>query len=85
MLREMAEPLGEECSVTARLLRTGLGLQTSWRVNVFFPAKGRILFEQPSYTTQKLTLIYKVLINRMIFFFPFFGAAAQGELWPPNS
>ena len=50
MLRKMAEPLGEACSVTRRLLRRGLGLQTSRRVNIFFPAKGRILFEQPSYT-----------------------------------
>ena len=49
MLRTMAEPLGEVCSVTRRLLRRGLGLQTSRRVNVFFPAKGRILFEQASY------------------------------------
>ena len=46
MLRTMAEPLGEVCSVTRRLLRRGLGLQTSRRVNVFFPTKGRILFEQ---------------------------------------
>jgi len=38
----------EKCVVTRRLLRKGLGLQTSRRVNVFFPAKGRILFEQPS-------------------------------------
>jgi len=47
MLRTIAEPLGEVCSVTRRLLRKGLGLQTSRRVNAFFPAKGRILFEQP--------------------------------------
>ena len=45
----MAELLGEACSVTRRLLRRGLGLQTSRCVNVFFPAKGRILFEQASY------------------------------------
>ena len=50
MLRTMAEPLGEVCSVTRRLLRRGLGLHTSRRVNVFFSAKGPILFEQPSYT-----------------------------------
>ena len=50
MLRTMAKPLGEVCSVTRRLLRRVLGLQTSSRVNVFFPAKGRILFEQDSYT-----------------------------------
>jgi hypothetical protein len=49
MLRTMAEPLGEVCSVTRRLLRRGLELQTSRCVNVFFPAKGRILFEQASY------------------------------------
>ena len=46
MLRTMAEQLEELCSVTRRLLRRGLGLQTSRSVNVFFPAKGRILFEQ---------------------------------------
>jgi hypothetical protein len=46
MLRTMAEPLGEVCSVTRRLLRSGLELQTSRCVNVFFPAKGRMLFEQ---------------------------------------
>ena len=34
------------CSVTRRLLRRGLGLQTSRRVNVFFPAKCQIIFEQ---------------------------------------
>ena len=39
MLRTMAEPLGQVCSVTRRLLRRGLGLQTSRRVNVFFPTK----------------------------------------------
>jgi len=49
MLQTMAEPLGEVCSVTRRLLRRGLGLQTFRRVNVFFPAKGQILFEQASY------------------------------------
>jgi len=49
MLRKMTEPLGEVCSVTRKLLRRGLGFQTSRHVNVFFPAKGRILFEQPSY------------------------------------
>ena len=48
MLRTVAEPLGEVRSVTRRLLQRGLGLQTSRRVNVFFPAKGRILFEQAS-------------------------------------
>jgi len=47
MLRTMAEPLGEVCSVTRRLLRRGLGLQTSRRVNVFFPAKGPILLNSP--------------------------------------
>ena len=46
MLRTIAEPLGEMCSVTRRLLRRGLGLQTSRRVNVFFSAKGGILFEK---------------------------------------
>jgi len=50
MLRTMAEPLGEVCSVTRRLLRKWLWLQTSRRVNIFFPAKGRILFEQPTYS-----------------------------------
>ena len=49
MLQTMAELLGEVCSVTRRLLRRGLGLQTSGHVNVFFQAKGWILFEQPSY------------------------------------
>ena len=49
MLRTMGEPLGEVCSVTRRLLRRGLGLQTSRCVNVFFLVKGRILFEQASY------------------------------------
>jgi hypothetical protein len=50
MLRTMTEMLGEVCSVTRRLLRRGLGLQTSKSVNVFLPAKGRILFEQASYS-----------------------------------
>ena len=49
MLQTMAEPLGEVCSFTRRLLRRGLELQTSRCVNVFFLAKGQILFEQPSY------------------------------------
>jgi len=49
MLLTMAEPLGEVCSVARRLLRRGLGLQTSRHVNVFFPAIGRILFEQAAY------------------------------------
>jgi len=49
MLRTMAEPLEEVWSVTRRLLRRALGLQTSRRVNVFFPAKGQILFEQATY------------------------------------
>ena len=52
MLQTMAEPLGEVCSVTRTLLQRGLELQTSRCVNVFFPAKGQILFEQPSYRTQ---------------------------------
>jgi len=42
--------VGDACSVTRRLLWRGLGLQTSKRVNVFFPAKGQILFEQARYT-----------------------------------
>ena len=46
MLRTVAEPPGEVCSVTRRRLRSGLGLQTSRRVNVCFSAKGRVLFEQ---------------------------------------
>jgi hypothetical protein len=50
MLQTMAGLLGEVCSVTRRPLRRGLWLQTSRRVNVFFPAKGQILFEQPTYT-----------------------------------
>ena len=54
MLLTMAEPLGEVCSVTGRLLRMELGLQTSRRVNVFFPAKGQILFEQATYCQQAL-------------------------------
>ena len=49
----MAEPLGEVCSVTRRLLRRGLELQTARRVNVFFSAKGWILFEQPYYFPSK--------------------------------
>jgi len=49
MLRAMAKPLGEVCSVTRRLLRRRLGLQTSRCVNVFFLAKGPIFFEQPLY------------------------------------
>ena len=49
MLRTMAEPLGEMCSVTRRLLRRGLWLHSSRRVNVFFPDKGRIPFEQAMY------------------------------------
>ena len=57
MLRTMAEPLGEVCSVTRRLLRRGLRLQTSRCVNVFFPAKGRIFFEQASYMLQTNVLV----------------------------
>jgi hypothetical protein len=49
MLRTMAETLGEVCSVTGRLRRRGLGFQTYRHVNVFFPATGRILFEQATY------------------------------------
>jgi hypothetical protein len=49
MLRKMEELLGEVFSVTSRLLRGGLGLQTSRLVNVFFLAKGQILFEKPMY------------------------------------
>jgi hypothetical protein len=49
MLQTMAELLGEVCSLTRRLLRRGLGLQTSRRINVFFPAKGQIIFEQATY------------------------------------
>jgi hypothetical protein len=45
----MAEPLGEVCSVTRRLLQRVFGLQKSRPVNVFFLAKGQILFEQPMY------------------------------------
>jgi len=55
MLRQLAELLGEVCSVTRRLLRRGLGLQTSRRVNVFFLAKGRILFGQPTYNREDRT------------------------------
>jgi hypothetical protein len=51
MLEKMAEPVGEVCSVTGRLLRRGLGLQTSRRVNVIFLDKGRILFEQATYAS----------------------------------
>jgi hypothetical protein len=58
MLRTMAEPLGEVCSVTRRLLRRGLELQASRCVNVFFPAKGQILFEQALYTQQKTLIHY---------------------------
>ena len=49
MPRTMAEPLGEVCSVTRRLLRRGLVLQISRRVNVFFPAKCPIVFDQATY------------------------------------
>ena len=42
---------GEVCSVTRRLFRRGLWLQTTRHVNVFFPAKGRILFEHATYST----------------------------------
>ena len=41
------------CSVTWRLLRRGLGVQTSWRVKTFFPAEGRILFERDTCRTLK--------------------------------
>jgi len=51
MFGTTAERLGEVFSVTKRLLRRELGLQTSRRVSVFFPAKGRILFEQATYAT----------------------------------
>ena len=47
MLRTMAEPLGEGCSVTARLLRRGLGFQTSRRVNVFFRPKVGYFLNRP--------------------------------------
>jgi len=53
MLQTMVDPLGEVCSVTRRLLQRGLGLQTSRHVNVFFPAKGWILFEQPTYSANQ--------------------------------
>jgi len=56
MLRAVVEPLGEVCSVTGRLSQRELGLQTSRRVNIFFPAKGRILFEQPSYCFMTLLM-----------------------------
>jgi hypothetical protein len=46
MLQKMVELLGEVCSVTRRLLKRGVGLQTFRHVNVFFPAKVQILFEQ---------------------------------------
>jgi hypothetical protein len=46
MLLTMAEPLGEVCSVTRRLLRRGLGLQTSRGINVFFPARSQILTKE---------------------------------------
>ena len=49
MLRTMEERIVEVCSVTRSLLRRALGLQVSRRVNVFFAAKGRILFEQTTY------------------------------------
>jgi hypothetical protein len=49
MLQKMVELLGEVCPVIRRLLRRGLGLQTSRHVNVFFVAKGWILFEQVTY------------------------------------
>jgi len=49
MLKKMADPLGEVCSVTRRLLRRGLGFQASRRANVFFLGKGQILFEQAMY------------------------------------
>jgi len=69
MLRTMAEPLGEVCSVTRRLLRRGLGLQTSRCVNVFFPAKGGIFFEQATYM-QRINFsylgassLYKIFLN----------------------
>ena len=56
MLRTMAQLLGEVCSVTRRLLRRGLGLQTSRHVNVFFLAKGWILFEQAMYLMSPATM-----------------------------
>jgi hypothetical protein len=43
----MAEPLGEVCSVTGRLLRRGFGFQTSRRVNVFFRPKVGYFFNRP--------------------------------------
>jgi hypothetical protein len=58
----MAEPLGEVCSVTRRLLQRGLELQTSRCVNVFFPAKGQILFEQASYSVVGVSLaVFQVI------------------------
>jgi len=62
MLRTMAEPLGEACSVTKRLLRRGLGLQTSRRVSVFFSAKVPKNFEQPLYPME----IYCKIVNWII-------------------
>ena len=62
----MAEPLGEVCSVTTSLLRRGLGLQTSRPVNVFLPAKDRVLLEQASYTanTTEEHLYQQAIRNR---------------------
>jgi hypothetical protein len=66
MLRTMAEPQGEVCSVTRRLLRRGLELQSSRCVNVFFPAKGRILFEQASYNCTCFIASYVFRIFELI-------------------
>jgi len=64
MLRTMEEPLGEVRSVTRRLRQRGLGLQTSRRVNVFFLAKGQILFEQASYVPYSCSEEYLHLCNK---------------------
>ena len=67
MLLTRAEPLGEVCSVTRRLLRRGLGLQTSRRVNIFFPAKGRILSEQATYDRSSTVLKRKCDLSGITF------------------
>ena len=62
MLRTMAEPLGEVCSVTSRLLQRGLGLQTSRHVNVFFQAKVGYFLNRPRIINYNLDSEYDVKI-----------------------
>jgi hypothetical protein len=87
MLRTMKELLWEVCSVTRRLLQSWLGLQVSKRINVFFPATGRIFFEQSSYTTQSLhvTVICSILLWAFPIYFTLWFLGYSILLYPKLS